>query len=289
MPYEHGTISRYTNKGCRCDLCRAAKSAYRESRRLLKRRLSVVCDTCGCTFEASNPKQKRCQAPNCQRKYWRDKTRRRSSAAWGLVNCATCGDVFDTGPIKSGPPPKHCAPCKKHGKRWLDRQRYQPATPKQKQCNLCGAKFVAQGTRVYCSDQCSALGKSIAWRKLRRQRLLAGLCARHGTPGQCEICHSRNFNKANKRRGPEGARGPTQSKVDRNKLCEQQKWKCSLCGKKLNPELRGTHDMAISIDHVIPVSMGGTHDLPNLAVAHRICNSRKGNRSLGPEQLRMIG
>ena len=47
--------------------------------------------------------------------------------------------------------------------------------------------------------------------------------------------------------------------------------------------------MAISIDHVNPVSKGGTHDLANLAVAHRICNIKKGNKSLGPEQLRMIG
>jgi 5-methylcytosine-specific restriction endonuclease McrA len=57
----------------------------------------------------------------------------------------------------------------------------------------------------------------------------------------------------------------------------------------MDPALRGTHNMAISIDHVIPVSMGGTHDLANLAAAHRICNTKKSNRSLGPEQLRMIG
>jgi hypothetical protein len=119
--------------------------------------------------------------------------------------------------------------------------------------------------------------------------LLAGLCARHGTPGQCEICHARNFNKNNKRRGPQGERAPALSKADKRKLCEQQKWKCSLCGKKLNSKLRSTHNMGVTIDHVIPVSKGGTGDLANLNAAHRICNIKKGNRSLGPEQLRIFG
>jgi hypothetical protein len=285
MPSEHGTTSRY-RYGCRCQLCCGAKSEYRKnrtrSRPAPKPKPLVVCDTCGRTFEAANARQVRCNHPDCRRKYWKDKERRRSAHLWGVIKCATCGDLFDTGPIKIGRSPKLCSNCA-----FTVKRRGRP--PEEKQCKLCNATFVANGAQHYCTPKCQELGKKISLRKLKRQRLLAGLCARHGTAGHCEICHARNFNKANKRRGPEGARGPTRSKVEIRKLCEQQKWKCSLCGKKLDPELRGTHNMAISIDHVIPVSKGGTHDLANLAAAHRICNTKKGNRSLGPEQLRMIG
>jgi 5-methylcytosine-specific restriction endonuclease McrA len=110
----------------------------------------------------------------------------------------------------------------------------------------------------------------------------------HGTSGSCEKCHSKNFNKKRKRRGPEGQRAPTRSKVKIRELCKQQKWKCSLCGKLLEQQHPKNHPMRITVDHVIPVSLGGSHDLHNLAAAHRICNIKKGNRSLGPEQLRMI-
>jgi 5-methylcytosine-specific restriction endonuclease McrA len=39
---------------------------------------------------------------------------------------------------------------------------------------------------------------------------------------------------------------------------------------------------------MVPVSLDGTHDLANLAAAHLECNIKKGNRSLGPEQLRLV-
>lgn len=33
-----------------------------------------------------------------------------------------------------------------------------------------------------------------------------------------------------------------------------------------------------SLDHIIPLSKGGTHEYANIQLAHRICNSRKGAR-----------
>jgi hypothetical protein len=37
MPHPHGTINRYNNQRCRCDLCRAAIRDYRRTRRALQR------------------------------------------------------------------------------------------------------------------------------------------------------------------------------------------------------------------------------------------------------------
>jgi len=44
---------------------------------------------------------------------------------------------------------------------------------------------------------------------------------------------------------------------------------CGLCGEVVSDE-------ALSIDHIVPVARGGTDELDNLQVAHRLCNSRKG-------------
>ena len=61
---------------------------------------------------------------------------------------------------------------------------------------------------------------------------------------------------------------------------------CYLCGRRIDLERK---DMkGPSVDHLIPRSHGGTHDLANVALVHRICNSRKGNRAAN-EQLRLIG
>jgi 5-methylcytosine-specific restriction endonuclease McrA len=46
---------------------------------------------------------------------------------------------------------------------------------------------------------------------------------------------------------------------------------CALCGEGVTAEER-------SIDHIMPVALGGSDDPENLQVAHRVCNSRKGAR-----------
>jgi 5-methylcytosine-specific restriction endonuclease McrA len=34
------------------------------------------------------------------------------------------------------------------------------------------------------------------------------------------------------------------------------------------------------MDHIVPISKGGTHTLDNVQMAHRFCNLSKGNRSI---------
>lgn len=46
--------------------------------------------------------------------------------------------------------------------------------------------------------------------------------------------------------------------------------------------------MRPSIDHIVPLSQGGTHELANVQLAHYRCNLSKNNRGSG-EQLLLIG
>ena len=46
-------------------------------------------------------------------------------------------------------------------------------------------------------------------------------------------------------------------------------WRCAYCGKK---------PATLTQDHVIPLSLGGSHTPANIVPACRSCNSRKGNR-----------
>lgn len=51
---------------------------------------------------------------------------------------------------------------------------------------------------------------------------------------------------------------------------------CYLCGKTLDPDIKGQ----VTLDHVIPLTKGGPHMTENVRIACMTCNTRKGNRTL---------
>lgn len=62
---------------------------------------------------------------------------------------------------------------------------------------------------------------------------------------------------------------------------ERDKWKCRICGCKTPKGLRGTYeDDAPELDHIIPLSKGGSHTTYNTQCACRRCNSSKSNRTI---------
>jgi len=56
------------------------------------------------------------------------------------------------------------------------------------------------------------------------------------------------------------------------------KWRCHLCGEKVDRDLTWPDPASASLDHVRPISKGGTHTYFNVRLAHLMCNQRKGNR-----------
>lgn len=53
---------------------------------------------------------------------------------------------------------------------------------------------------------------------------------------------------------------------------------CHICGRPIDFTLPPTHPLSFHVDHIIPISRGGSvYDIDNLAPAHRICNMKKSN------------
>ena len=64
-------------------------------------------------------------------------------------------------------------------------------------------------------------------------------------------------------------------------------WKCQICHKRVNKKLKWPHPMCASLDHIIPLSKGGTHTYANVQLAHFGCNMSKHNNVLPQgEQMR---
>jgi 5-methylcytosine-specific restriction endonuclease McrA len=53
---------------------------------------------------------------------------------------------------------------------------------------------------------------------------------------------------------------------------------CALCGTPIDMRLPATHRMGPSIEHRIPLALGGSNDLDNLTLAHLSCNCARGAR-----------
>lgn len=56
-------------------------------------------------------------------------------------------------------------------------------------------------------------------------------------------------------------------------IIEGQQYKCALSGRKLTPE-------TASVDHIVPLSKGGTHDISNIWVVDHRVNIAKGTMSV---------
>ena len=59
---------------------------------------------------------------------------------------------------------------------------------------------------------------------------------------------------------------------------ERDGWICQLCADPVDPYERRRRWRA-SLDHIVPLSKGGSHTYDNVQLAHAGCNSRKGNRA----------
>jgi 5-methylcytosine-specific restriction endonuclease McrA len=167
-----------------------------------------------------------------------------------LMTCKECGKVFNQPITPNG---------------FVRRVRYYC-----KQCRGEGQRERCLTAReTFCCRECAQRwGKRVC--APHREELARAALARHSY--RRRICL---------------AKAPCEFFTNRE-IFERDGWRCQICGKKVNKNLRGRHPMAASLDHIVPVSKGGKHVRSNVRLAHWICNLRKGNR-VANDQLLLIG
>jgi predicted nucleic acid-binding Zn ribbon protein len=123
-------------------------------------------------------------------------------------------------------------------------------------CEECGAKFehtIYNAIPKCCSERCSR-------KNWERQNPAAAASIRRRS--------------AHKRRAMKYGNGPLDS-IDPYIVYERDDWMCGICGLRVDPDLSCPHPHSASLDHIIPLSKGGTHTWDNVQLAHLLCNSRK--------------
>ncbi len=67
---------------------------------------------------------------------------------------------------------------------------------------------------------------------------------------------------------------------------DRDDWICGICEQTVDPDLSVPQPDAPTVDHIVPLSRGGTHSPGNVQLAHFLCNSRK--RDLLPGELAAV-
>jgi 5-methylcytosine-specific restriction endonuclease McrA len=217
-----------------------------------------------------------------------------------MATCAECGADFvsrqEGEGKRGGEPQKYCS--KQCG--WRAARRQRSATYTERERERLARRVPARNLARYGTKRQQA-----ARRKLKRAacgsyagRWVAGPCvccgevtvvrARQaiGKPLYCShACRTRAKNVRNielrreaKHRRRARQRNAFVAPVVRRDIYERDTWTCQLCGTPVERDAVVPHWYAPTLDHIIPLAAGGTHEPSNAQCAHFICNARKGAR-----------
>jgi hypothetical protein len=67
-------------------------------------------------------------------------------------------------------------------------------------------------------------------------------------------------------------------KFDPLEVFERDEWMCGICESPIDSQLKWPDQLSVSLDHIVPLSKGGTHTQENCQAAHLGCNIKKGSK-----------
>ena len=154
---------------------------------------------------------------------------------------------------------------------------------------FCQQPFIKIKSQLFCSKYCAA---NYNWKKrspngfgdrcavyIKHCKDCGNLVTRRSRGGiaLCPDCRRNRHRAINARRNHK-RRAAGYASMNINDLALRDGQRCHLCHRKIDLSLSGRATWGPTIDHILPVSLGGTNDPSNLALAHRCCNVRRGNR-----------
>ncbi len=154
------------------------------------------------------------------------------------------------------------------------------------QCNHCGKQWITKRNHLYkhCSNECRYKDEYKPIQHEERTCLECGsvFVPKHIDSKRCsDVCIKKYNNRYKDKRYNELKKiRAYDSSISINEIIRRQGDKCYLCDEVVEVDSHYNSDYYPSIEHVIPISKGGTHEWHNVKLAHRKCNSEKGIKIL---------
>lgn len=218
-----------------------------------------------------------------------------------VSSCQYCGALFSAG--RRGPLPSACPDCRverirlrrrtgrsryrlssesaraaamarwsqtSKGGRWITPVMHGPPGP----CRVCGSLLVDLRSSIrLCRSRACILAHRAARQRDYQPRWDSTAAGKA----------SRQRRTARRRAAKRLVRRVEYERLD---IFERDRWTCQLCGEPVRRTLQHPDPRSASIDHILPLAMGG-EDVPwNVQLAHLGCNSSKRDRASN-DQLRL--
>lgn len=144
----------------------------------------------------------------------------------------------------------YCKPCQAaQTAKYREAHPYEPVEGIPTDCAYCGQTFLADKRRWRC---CSAVcSKSYKYKVVD---------SKHNHARRARL------------------KGAEVESFDREEIFDRDEWTCRICGDLVDPYAPWHHPKSPSIDHIIPITLGGAHTRANVQTACLGCNVRKGAR-----------
>jgi len=205
-----------------------------------------------------------------------------------FIDCAYCGEAFKQNKDKI----KFCSRiCFKNSRKDSGISTEWRSLLVWADCYNCGKSYIKSNARKFCSDQCRK-------KAYRRSEICFVSCLSCGIlhtsrptrkKQTCKSCILKlRYQKQLETRKAVRVFARQRVKVI-DYICVRDKWKCHICGSLVaRGKFDSSNPRSKTLDHIVPQSAGGSHDVSNLKLAHFLCNTRRSDRG-GNEQLMMIG
>ena len=82
--------------------------------------------------------------------------------------------------------------------------------------------------------------------------------------------------------------GSTAESIDYPSIFIRDGWVCQICGKPVNPDEKYPSSVSPSIDHIVPLSRGGSHTFENVQLTHLKCNKQKFTKTLAEYRIYLV-
>ena len=187
---------------------------------------------------------------------------------------------------------KYCSTaCSNEARRIPEKVKKERILQKQinKQCQWCSKDFTTTyPNKIYCSDECGYAGnlrdKRLEWadefdpKFFNCKECNVEVITECGKPFStfCSIgCQEKYIKRNYKLRRKEQMQNAYREPVSYKKIFKRDNGVCGICGLAVLNDKTPTNLWGATIDHIIPLSQGGTHEPSNCQLAHRLCNSIK--------------
>lgn len=290
------TPSRGTQKYC-TPICQRRAEKARANARKRESLPPKQCKNCGTILSARN--REYCGTPECVRT--------------SPLTCAKCQkdkqpEDFSRDKGRSNGYHQYCKPCARELSAIRYRKRnglpedYKAPTEwsikdKAATCEHCGHAFKWKTHKAkYCSQRCS--GKAIGYQHQPGTKPKPAIQVQIKQCANCKklfITHSAKLLNCSSECINEWQKQQVRKRRARmysakyvvfsyREVFERDEWECGICSEPIDPELEYPDGGSVSLDHVIPISRGGTHTPGNAQAAHLRCNLSKGNRMEKPSK-----